>query len=49
VIEFSAEKKRVIDFEQEFKEQEFSGKEYLTKAVMHIQKILRKLFFGPAP
>ena len=49
VIEFSAAKKQVIDYDTEFKDQvEFLEFRYLTQAVLGVQKILRKLFFGVA-
>ena len=47
VIEFSANKKQVIDYEAEFKDQAgYLEIGYLSKSILGIQKILRKLFFG---
>ena len=49
VIEFSPDKKRVIDYDEEFKDQAgYLETEYLTRTVLAVQTILRKLFFGPA-
>lgn len=49
MIEFSAERKNVLDFEVEFNEVSFEGSEYLRRAVKSVQESLYKLFFGPIP
>jgi len=49
VVEFSPQSKRALDFETEFANVNFEGKDYLRKGILGVQKTLYKLFIGPNP